>query len=74
MNFTEWLIKKKGLQPRSARDVESRVKRLKKLSEKFDTLKDDSLLKLIEKETDSPFVRSQLKRATSLYVEFGLIK
>ena len=74
MNFTEWLIKKKGLQPRSARDVESRIKRLRKLSEKFDTLKDDSLLKLIEKETDSPFVRSQLKRAANLYVEFGLIK
>lgn len=72
MNFTEWLMKKKSLQPRSARDVESRIKRLKKLSTKFNTLKEDALIELIENETTSPFVRSQLKRAFNLYREFEL--
>lgn len=68
--FKEWLIKKKKLQVRSARDVESRTRRLKRMSERFHILEEEYLSKLIEKETDSTFVRSQLKRAAKLYSEF----
>lgn len=70
MDFTDWLIKKKNLNPRSAKDVKSRLNRISRCNEKFYSLGESSLKLLIENEAASPSVRSQLKRAINLYKEF----
>ncbi len=70
--FIEWLITEKSMNERSAKDVISRcgrVNRLLGVEELGENVID--LLKENDKfQNSSTFIRSQLKRAVSLYIEF----
>ncbi len=70
--FKQWLQEEKNMSLRSATDVVSRCKRINKITEK-DNIDDNTIRFLLEMEsfdTMSPFVKSQLKRAVTLYMEF----
>jgi len=70
--FKQWLQDEKNMSIRSAADVISRCKRINKMTEK-NSIDNDTVALLIEmtsyKEMSS-FIKSQLKRATTLYLEF----
>lgn len=68
----EWLINEKKMSKRSAKDVISRCGRVCRMlnidfmdSEALDTLQNND-----EFEESSMFIKSQLKRAVALYLEF----
>lgn len=70
--FIEWLSTEKALGARSAKDVVSRCGRVNRLlgteelgNNAIDLLKENSNF-----QNSSTFIRSQLKRAASLYIEF----
>ena len=70
--FVEWLSTEKALGSRSSKDVVSRCGRVNRLlgtaelgENAIDLLKENG-----EFQNSSTFIRSQLKRAVSLYVEF----
>lgn len=70
--FIEWLSTEKSMGARSAKDVVSRCGRVNRLlgveelgENIIDLLKEND-----EFQNSSTFIRSQLKRAVSLYVEF----
>ena len=72
VKFLEWLSTEKSMGVRSAKDVVSRCSRVNRLLEieelgvdAIDLLKEND-----EFQNSSTFIRSQLKRAVSLYVEF----
>lgn len=71
-SFIEWLTTEKSMTARSAKDVISRCSRVNRLLgvEEFDK----NVIALLKENNDflnsSTFIRSQLKRAVSLYVEF----
>jgi DNA (cytosine-5)-methyltransferase 1 len=70
--FCQWLKSDKKMTERSARDVVSRCKRIQKITE-VDTLDECTETTLIECEDFdkcSMFIKSQLKRALSLYSEY----
>ena len=71
-SFIEWLSIEKSMTARSAKDVVSRcgrVNRLLGVEELGENVID--LLKENDKfQNSSTFIRSQLKRAVSLYIEF----
>lgn len=71
--FLNWLLKEKNLSPRAAKDVVSRCKRICNImnTENIDAstiAKLNSNAEFVEK---SMFVKSQLRRAVNLWVEFG---
>ena len=71
--FLSWLIDNKKLTDRSSKDVISRLKRILKLSNKLD-IKDVNYDTFINSNAflqQSMYVKSQLKRAFVLYLEFG---
>ncbi len=72
VKFLEWLSSEKSMGARSAKDVVSRCSRVNRLLgieelgvDAIDLLKEND-----EFQNSSTFIRSQLKRAVSLYVEF----
>ena len=72
VKFLEWLSTEKSMRARSAKDVVSRLSRVSRLLgieelgvDTIDLLKEND-----EFQNSSTFIRSQLKRAVSLYVEF----
>ncbi len=70
--FTQWLLSEKKMTERSARDVICRCNRISKL---FDNASIDSIpiskfIKSDEFGTLTFYIKSQLKRALSLYIEF----
>ncbi|MBO4374879.1 MAG: hypothetical protein J5829_07205 [Lachnospiraceae bacterium] len=70
--FCQWLKDNKKMAERSAKDVVSRCKRVKKIT-KVDDLSDCTETLLIECKDYagySSFIKSQLKRALVLYDEF----
>ena len=70
--FYKWLQSDQNLKERSAKDVVSRCRRVSKMI-KSDCLEDNSMELLIENdsyENCSMYVKSQLKRALALYMEF----
>ena len=70
--FCEWLIDEKNMSQRAAHDVISRCRRICKLTGD-EVISDTSLNRLLLVETfqnGSMFIKSQLKRAISLYLEF----
>lgn len=75
MDFTdllEWLIEKKKMSVRSAKDVISRCGRVRRMLH-TDSISGDTLENLQnndEFEESSMFIKSQLKRAVTLYNEF----
>ena len=70
--FIEWLSAEKSMATRSAKDVVSRCSRVNRLLgiEEFDINTIALLQENKEFQNSSTFIRAQLKRAVSLYVEF----
>ena len=70
--FKQWLQDEKNMSIRSATDVVSRCKRINKMTEK-DSIDENSVSDLIEMDSYnemSSYIKSQLKRAATLYMEF----
>lgn len=70
--FLEWLSTEKAMGARSAKDVVSRCARVNRLLS-LEELEENTIGLLKENndfQNSSTFVRSQLKRAVSLYIEF----
>ena len=71
--FKQWLQDEKNMSNRSATDVVSRCKRINRMTEE-ENINDKTVSVLIEMEsydTLSSFIKSQLKRAATLYLEFS---
>lgn len=71
--FKQWLQDEKNMSIRSATDVVSRCKRINRMTDEKD-INDKTISVLIEMEsydTMSSFIKSQLKRAATLYLEFS---
>ncbi len=71
--FKQWLQEEKNMSIRSATDVVSRCKRINKMTEK-DNIDDNTVATLIKMDSFdsmSLFIKSQLKRAATLYIEFS---
>ena len=71
--FIEWLTAAKGMGTRSAKDVVSRCGRVCRMLniQEYD---ENTVLLLLENcvfQSSSAFVKAQLKRAVSLYLEFS---
>lgn len=70
--FRQWLQDEKNMSVRSAKDVVSRCKRINRMTEEED-IDEKTVSVLIEMEAYdnmSSFIKSQLKRAVTLYLEF----
>lgn len=74
--FIDWLSTEKSMGTRSAKDVVSRCSRVNRLlgleepgENAIDLLKEN-----YDFQNSSTFIRSQLKRAVSLYIEFQTTK
>jgi len=75
-SFNDWLIESKEMSERSAKDVISRCRRVCKLL-KLTNLSPSALIELsknTEFNNKSMFIKSQLKRAVSLWFEYGGIE
>lgn len=71
--FKQWLQDEKNLSIRSASDVVSRCKRVNRITKK-DSIDDNTVTTLMSMDSYdgmSPSIKSQLKRAATLYVEFS---
>lgn len=70
--FLNWLVVEKKMSQRSAKDVISRCKRVCKILgvENIDLDSSEKLLQDDEYKANSMFVKSQLKRAATLFTEF----
>lgn len=76
IRLLEWLMNEKKMSIRSAKDVISRCSRVYRMLN-IDSIDSDTLEKLQKNEefkTNSMFIKSQLKRAVALYLEFENIK
>ncbi len=71
-DFLNWLVVEKKMSQRSAKDVISRCKRICKILciEKIELDSSEKLLQNDEYKANSMFVKSQLKRAATLFMEF----
>ena len=71
--FVEWLTTNKSMGARSAKDVISRCGRVSRMLaiEEIDEKVISSLIENGDFQSSSTFVKSQLKRAVSLYLEFS---
>lgn len=70
--FKQWLQDEKNMSIRSATDVVSRCKRINRMID-MDKIDDKTVEILVETESYadmSSFIKSQLKRAATLYMEF----
>ena len=70
--FKRWLQDKKNMSIRSATDVVSRCKRINRMTYE-ENIHDKTISILIKMDSYgnmSPFIKSQLKRAVILYLEF----
>lgn len=70
--FKQWLQDEKNMSIRSATDVVSRCKRINRMTD-MDKIDDKTVEILVETESYadmSSFIKSQLKRAATLYMEF----
>jgi len=71
--FKQWLQDEKEMSVRSATDVVSRCKRINRIT-KEENINDNTISLLIENgeyEDMSSFIKSQLKRAVTLYLEYS---
>lgn len=70
--FKQWLQDEKNMSIRSATDVVSRCKRINRMTD-MDKIDDKTVEILVKTESYadmSSFIKSQLKRAATLYMEF----
>ena len=74
VSFLEWLTTEKNMGPRSAKDVLSRCGRVSRMLniEEIEESTFSLLLESSDFQSSSMFVKSQLKRAVSLYLEFSI--
>lgn len=74
-SFRDWLISRVGLNPRSASDVESRVRRASTLTDILPGAAEDEVLLYLGRSPEfcslSVSVRSQLRRAVRLFLEYS---
>lgn len=73
ITFNGWLIETHEMSERSARDVISRCKRICKMLN-TDEITDNTIPELLNNDefhNSSMFVKSQLKRAASLWLDYG---
>lgn len=72
--FKNWLLNSKNFTERSAKDVISRYKRVCRILQTEEITKESlvKLSKIEEFDKNSTFIKSQLKRAISLYLEYSL--
>lgn len=74
--FIEWLSTEKSMSARSAKDVLSRCGRVSRLLGVEEL--EEGVIKLLKENDEyqncSTFIRSQLKRAVSLYLEFQVVQ
>lgn len=71
--FKQWLQDEKKMSTRSATDVVSRCKRINKMIDE-ENIDENTISILIDMEAFanmSTFIKSQLKRAATLYLEFS---
>ncbi|MEI3610454.1 hypothetical protein [Pseudogracilibacillus sp. SO10305] len=73
-DFHNWLIEKCELKLRSARDVQSRLKRVNKFIDISQNIPEDELIlnlnRIKDFKTLQPTVQSQLRRSIKLYRKF----
>ena len=72
MSFKQWLQEEKGMSIRSANDVISRCRRISKMTQ-TDNINDNTISLMLKNdcyENLSSYIKSQLKRAANLYIEF----
>ena len=74
-DFLTWLLNEKKLSRRAAKDVVSRCKRICNILDikKIDSSTISELNSNAEFSEKSVFIKSQLRRAVNLWVEFGEI-
>lgn len=74
--FKNWLLNSKNFTERSAKDVISRYKRVCRILQTEEITKESlvKLSKIEEFDKNSTFIKSQLKRAISLYLEYSLFE
>lgn len=74
VRFLEWLTTEKNMGTRSAKDVLSRCGRVNRMLniEEIEESTFSLLLESSDFQSSSMFVKSQLKRAVSLYLEFSV--
>lgn len=72
VEFKKWLQDEKKMSVRSATDVVSRCKRINRmtLEEEINDKTISALIEMESYEAMSSFIKSQLKRAATLYLEF----
>ncbi len=72
--FKDWLLNNKNFTERSAKDVISRYKRVCKILQTEEITKESivKLSKIEEFNKNSIFIKSQLKRSVSLFLEYSL--
>lgn len=72
-NFLNWLLDEKKLSRRAAKDVISRCKRVCKIlnTKDVENLAIEKLNTNLEFAEKSMFIKSQLRRACNLWIEFG---
>ena len=71
--FNGWLIETREMSERSARDVVSRCKRICKMLN-INAITDKTMDELIKNEdynNSSMYIKSQLKRAATLWLDYG---
>lgn len=71
--FLSWLLTEKKMSQRAAKDVVSRCKRICKILN-IEIINESTIANLnisAEFEEKSMFIKSQLRRAVNLWVEFG---
>lgn len=74
VRFLEWLTTEKSMGTRSAKDVLSRCGRVNRMLN-IEEIEESTFSLLLESsafQSSSMFVKSQLKRAVSLYLEFSV--
>ena len=71
--FCDWLVEKKGMSQRSAKDVVSRLRRVSLILNKKEgkTISIDELNSATAFQECSMFIKSQLRRAVTLFTEFS---
>lgn len=74
VRFLDWLTTEKNMRTRSAKDVLSRCGRVSRMLniEEIEESTFSLLLESSDFQSSSMFVKSQLKRAVSLYLEFSI--
>lgn len=71
VEFKKWLIEQKGFHKKTASDIASRVRRVNKIFNQENLISDIKKFEVeINRLDSSVYIKSQLKRAYYLYIEY----